>query len=41
MESNMSDEFHEWLDQCPNQWHRITYDQNSATYMFINQDEQN
>jgi hypothetical protein len=34
-ESPMSEEFHDWLEQCPVQWFRDNYDSNSATYTFI------
>jgi len=37
----MSDEFHEWLNQCPVQWFRDSYDHNQkqATYTFIEYEE--
>ena len=34
-ESKMSEEFHDWLDKCPVQWHRDKADDDSATYTFI------
>ena len=34
-ESKMSEEFHDWLDKCPVQWHREKADDDSATYTFI------
>ena len=37
-ESKMSEEFHDWLDKCPVQWHRDKADDDSATYTFIKND---
>ena len=37
----MSEAFHDWLDQCPVQWHRVAVDHDdppSATYTFIEGD---
>ena len=38
----MSEEFHEWLNQCPVQWFRDKHDQDNktATYTFIQREEQ-
>lgn len=35
--SKMSEEFHEWLSNCPVQWFRDNQDENSSTYTFINE----
>ena len=35
----MSDEFLEWLDQCPNQWLRIEDSEGSVTYLFYKGDD--
>ena len=35
----MSDQFHEWLDQCPCNWFREEISEKSATYCFIEEDE--
>jgi len=32
--SRMSNEFHDWLEQCPVQWFRDSNEGNSATYTF-------
>lgn len=32
----MSEEFLDWLAQCPVQWYRDNEDENSSTYTFIN-----
>ncbi len=39
--SPMSDEFHDWLDQCPVQWFRGEVTDNHVTYSFEtpNEDE--
>ncbi len=37
--SLMEDEFHDWLDQCPNSWVRIAIDEDSATYKFYRNDD--
>ncbi len=39
-ESTMSNEFHEWLDQCPCQWHRNSNKDNVATYTFIEEEKE-
>ena len=39
IKNKMSDEFYNWLNQCPNQWFLETYDENSSTYLFLTQDE--
>ena len=36
--STMSESFHEWLDQCPCQWFRISNNGNEAKYEFIEED---
>ena len=36
MEPKMSQEFDEWLDNCPVQWFRDEHTEESATYTFIN-----
>lgn len=35
--SNMSIEFHEWLDECPVHWFRKSHDpiNNEAVYLFV------
>tara|TARA_R100000657_G_C4603795_1_gene58778 strand:- start:363 stop:575 length:213 start_codon:yes stop_codon:yes gene_type:complete len=47
--SVMSDEFHDWLDQCPVQWFRIQNGKHynadksyyeGASYMFLKDDEE-
>jgi len=37
--SPMSQEFHEWLDECPVRWFRDKCDSISATYTFIKNDD--
>ena len=39
--SLMEDEFHDWLSQCPNSWIRLDADDDSSTYKFYrnNDDE--
>tara|TARA_B100001057_G_scaffold433983_1_gene463260 strand:- start:881 stop:1063 length:183 start_codon:yes stop_codon:yes gene_type:complete len=49
--SNMSQQFHDWLEQCPVQWFRINqgkhYNDNDTSYiegvsyMFVKDDEEN
>lgn len=34
----MSEEFHNWLNECPNQWFRDKLEKESATYTFIKGD---
>ena len=36
--SLMEDEFHDWLDNCPNSWVRLANDEDSATYKFYRRD---
>ena len=36
--SLMEPEFHDWLDQCPNNWVRLAADDDSATYKFYRND---
>ena len=37
--SPMSEEFHDWLDQCPVQWFRGEVTKDNVTYIFETQDE--
>jgi len=40
MNSTMSEQFHEWLAECPVTWHRDSGDDTeSATYTFNNDKE--
>jgi len=32
--STMSEEFHDWLEQCPKEWVRISNEGNEASYTF-------
>lgn len=32
--NNLSDEFLDWLNQCPNQWLRLEDTEDSITYIF-------
>lgn len=34
-ESQRSEEFHEWLSECPCAWLRLDEDEDSTTYKFI------
>ena len=34
IENNMSEEFYDWLDQCPEQWFLENWDKESNTYSF-------
>ncbi len=36
--SLMEQEFHDWLDQCPNSWVRLAADNDSSTYKFYRKD---
>tara|TARA_A100001035_G_scaffold215768_1_gene175593 strand:- start:29 stop:202 length:174 start_codon:yes stop_codon:yes gene_type:complete len=36
--SLMEEEFHDWLDQCPNSWVRLAADNDSSTYKFYRKD---
>ena len=38
-ESPMSDEFHDWLEQCPVTWIRDRVDKNYVFYCFETPDE--
>jgi exopolysaccharide biosynthesis predicted pyruvyltransferase EpsI len=42
-ESKMSEEFHDWLDQCPVHWIREQHDQHkkTASYYFWQEDKEN
>ena len=37
--SNMSEEFHDWLEQCPVAWIREKAGEKQATYYFWEEDE--
>ncbi len=37
--SLMEDEFHDWLSQCPNNWVRLDADNDSSTYKFYRNDD--
>ena len=37
--SLMEDDFHDWLDQCPNSWVRLACDEDSSTYKFYRKDD--
>jgi hypothetical protein len=37
--SPMSEEFHDWLDQCPVQWFRGEVSKDNVTYIFETPDE--
>ena len=37
--SVMSDEFHDWLDQCPVQWFRTQNGNEGASYMFLKDED--
>ena len=39
--STMTEEFHDWLDQCPVYWFRSKITENYATYSFATPDEEN
>ena len=36
---NVSDEFLDWLNECPVQWFLIKQDEESIDYTFIKEDE--
>lgn len=36
----MNDEFFEWLNECPTQWHLTDDDRNGRSYTFIDNDEE-
>ena len=36
----MTDEFYEWLDECPVKWFRINEDHGGASYVFLKDDEE-
>ena len=35
----MSEEFHDWLEQCPVVWTRLKADKYGVVYIFMNGDE--
>ena len=37
----MEDSFHDWLDNCPNNWVRIESNDESSTYKFYKNTESN
>lgn len=39
--SPMSEQFHDWLEQCPVQWFRtkVNYQDKTATYLFSDDEE--
>jgi len=37
----MNDDFFDWLSECPTQWIMIKNDDDSRTYEFYNNDEDN
>ena len=40
IENEMSDEFFDWLDECPVMWHLNSSDDNSMEYTFIVNEEE-
>ena len=38
--SLMEEEFHDWVDQCPNSWVRLAVDDDSSTYKFYRKDNE-
>ena len=38
--SPMSEEFHDWLDQCPVQWFRGEVSKDNVTYIFETPEEE-
>ena len=36
--SLMEHEFHDWLEKCPNNWVRLAADNDSSTYKFYKND---
>ena len=36
----MNDRFYEWLNECPNQWIRSSFDKDSSTYVFYCNDDE-
>ena len=38
--SLMENEFHDWLEQCPNNWVRLAADDDSSTYKFYREDQE-
>ena len=38
--SKMSEEFHEWLQECPVHWYRIEVGEYYTQYAFENEDEE-
>ena len=39
MEPKMTNEFYEWLDQCPVEWIRVEHNSESITYKFYVPDD--
>lgn len=37
--SKMSEEFHEWLAQCPVHWYRVKVGEHYTEYAFENEEE--
>jgi hypothetical protein len=35
----MSDDFYEWINNCPVQWFRVSYEDGVAVYQFIESTE--
>jgi hypothetical protein len=40
IKNNMSEEFYDWLNECPNQWFLDKHDKDSNTYTFIVNDNE-
>ena len=36
----MEEEFHAWLDKCPNDWLRLESDEESNTYKFYRKNDE-
>lgn len=36
-DKTMSEEFHDWLSECPVSWYRDSFDGDYATYTFTNE----
>ena len=39
-ESSQNDRFYEWLNECPNEWERTSFDKDSSTYVFYCNDDE-
>ena len=39
-ESKMSEEFHEWLKECPVHWYRVEVGEYYTKYAFYSEDEE-